>query len=121
MRIDASDTASVDRSIPINQRPPDATRATNADHNIVAFRRNSVDGKRLSQDQPIMNVFCGPHVSAHDAQGPAVWHRGAVSRQAGHRFAGPDTIPDPANPLRAIDDPNVCAYTAVYTPRTTAS
>jgi hypothetical protein len=57
VRIDASDTASVDRSIPINQRPPDATRATNADHNIVAFHKNTVDGKRPSQAQPIMNVF----------------------------------------------------------------
>ena len=114
--IDSNNTASVDLSIPINQRSPDATNATNAYNNIIAFRQNIVDGKRRSQDQPIVNIFADYTLQRTRLKGLRL---GAGVRYRGKQIIGSrgsDTIVDPANPTRAIDDPNVNAYTPVYTP-----
>ena len=114
--IDANDSASVDLSIPINNRSPDATNAMNAYNNIVAFRKNIVDGKRLAQDQPILNVFGDYTFQSGYLKG---LRAGAGVRYRGKQIIGSraaDTVVDPTNPTRAIDDPTVDAYTAVYTP-----
>jgi outer membrane receptor protein involved in Fe transport len=114
--IDASNRASVDLTIPINTRSPDATNATNAYNNIVAFRQNIVDGKRLAQDQPIVNVFADYTLQRTVLKGLRL---GTGVRYRGKQIIGSrasDTIANPANPLLSIDDPTVDAYTAVYTP-----
>ncbi|WP_414660201.1 TonB-dependent receptor plug domain-containing protein [Horticoccus sp. 23ND18S-11] len=114
--IDANNVASVDLSIPINQRSPDATATATAYNNIVAFRQNIIEGKRLSQDQPIVNVFGDYTMQSGRLKGLRV---GAGVRYRGKQIIGSrgsDTIADPANPTRAIDDPTVDAYTPVYTP-----
>ena len=114
--IDASNRASVDLTIPINTRSPDATNATNAYNNIVAFRQNIVDGKRLAQNQPIVNVFADYTLQRTVLKGLRL---GTGVRYRGKQIIGSrasDTIPNPANPLLSIDDPTVDAYTAVYTP-----
>ena len=114
--ISSTNVASVDLSIPINQRSPDATNATNAYNNIVAFRQNIVDGKRASQDQPIMNIFADYTLQATRLKGLRF---GAGVRWRDKQIIGSrgsDTIVDPSNPLRAIDNPDVNAYTPVYTP-----
>ncbi len=114
--IDANNVASVDLSIPINQRSPDATNATNAFNNIIAFRQNIIEGKRLSQDQPIVNVFGDYTIQEGRLRGL----RGGLGvRYRGKQIIGSrgsDTIASPTNPLVAIDDPKVDAYTPVYTP-----
>ena len=114
--ISSTNVASVDLSIPINQRSPDATNATNAYNNIVAFRQNIVDGKRASQDQAVMNLFADYTLQATRLKGLRF---GAGVRWRDKQIIGSrgsDTIVDPSNPLRAIDNPNVDAYTPVYTP-----
>jgi len=114
--ISSTNAASVDLSIPINERSPDATNATNAYNNIVAFRQNIVDGKRASQDQPVMNIFADYTLQATKLKGLRL---GAGVRWRDKQIIGSrgsDTIVDPSNPLRAIDNPNVDAYTPVYTP-----
>lgn len=114
--IDSNNTASVDLSIPINQRSPDATNATNAFNNIVAFRQNIVDGKRRSQDQPLVNLFADYTIQTTRLKGLRF---GAGVRWRDKQIIGSrgaDTIVDPTNPLRSIDDPSVSAYTPVYTP-----
>jgi outer membrane receptor protein involved in Fe transport len=114
--ISESDVASVNLAIPVNQRSPDATNATNAFNNIIAFRRNIVDGKRLAQDQPIVNVFADYTFQQWKLKGLRI---GAGVRYRGKQIIGSrgaDTSVNPANPLTAVDDPNVDAYTAVYTP-----
>lgn len=114
--IDSNNVASVDLSIPINVRSPDATNAANAYNNIIAFRQNIVDGKRLSQDQPIVNVFADFTLQRTRFKGLRV---GAGVRYRGKQIIGSrgsDTIVDPTNSARAIDDPKVDAYTPVYTP-----
>ena len=114
--VDAGNVASVDLSIPINQRSPDATNAANAYNNIVAFRQNIVDGKRRSQDQPLLNLFADYTIQTGRFKGVrgGLGVRWRDKQIIGSR--GADTIVDPANPLRAIDDPKVSAYTPVYTP-----
>lgn len=114
--ISSTNVASVDLSIPINERSPDANNATNAYNNIVAFRQNIVDGKRASQDQAVMNLFADYTLQATKLKGLRL---GAGVRWRDKQIIGSrgsDTIVDPSNPLRAIDNPNVDAYTAVYTP-----
>ncbi len=114
--ISESDVASVNLAIPVNQRSPDATNATNAFNNIIAFRRNIVDGKRLAQDQPIVNVFADYTFQRWKLKGLRI---GAGVRYRGKQIIGSrgaDTMVNPANPLTAVDDPSVDAYTAVYTP-----
>jgi outer membrane receptor protein involved in Fe transport len=114
--ISSTNVASVDLSIPINQRSPDANNATNAYNNIVAFRQNIVDGKRASQDQAVMNIFADYTLQATKLKGLRL---GAGVRWRDKQIIGSrgsDTIVDPSNPLRAIDNPNVDAYTPVYTP-----
>lgn len=114
--IDANDVASVDNSVPINQRSPDVTNAMNAFNNIVAFRRNIIDGRRLNQDQPIVNLVTDYTFQSGKLKGLRV---GTGVRYRGKQiigYRGADTIADPANPKVAIDDPKVDAYTPVYTP-----
>ncbi len=114
--ISSTNVASVDLSIPINERSPDANNATNAYNNIVAFRQNIVDGKRASQDQAVMNIFADYTLQATKLKGLRL---GAGVRWRDKQIIGSrgsDTIVDPSNPLRAIDNPNVDAYTPVYTP-----
>ncbi|MEO6246698.1 MAG: TonB-dependent receptor plug domain-containing protein [Opitutaceae bacterium] len=114
--IDANNVASVDLSIPLNTRSPDVTAATNAFNNIVAFRQNVVSGKRRSQDQPLLNLFADYTIQSGKLKGL----RGGLGVRWRDRqiigSRGADTIVDPANPNRAIDDPKVDAYTPVYTP-----
>ena len=114
--ISATNVASVDLSIPINERSPDATAATNAYNNIVAFRQNIVDGKRRSQDQPVLNLFADYTLQTTRLKGLRF---GAGVRWRDKQIIGSrgsDTIVNPANPLTSIDNPNVNAYTPVYTP-----
>lgn len=114
--VDANNVASVDLSIPINQRSPDATNAMNAFNNIVAFRRNIVEGKRLNQNQPVLNLFADYTLQTGKLKGLRV---GAGLRYRGRQIIGArgnDTIANPDNPRVAIDDPTVDAYTPVYSP-----
>ncbi len=74
-------------------------------------------GRRLGQDQPVVNAFGDYTVPS----GPLHHLRlGAGARYRGKQIAGnrgSDTIVDPRDPTRAIDDPAVDAYTPVYTPK----
>ena len=82
----------------------------------MAFRQNIVDGKRLAQNQPIVNVFADYTLQRTVLKGLRL---GTGVRYRGKQIIGSrasDTIPNPANPLLSIDDPTVDAYTAVYTP-----
>ncbi len=114
--VDANNVAAVNTAIPVNQRSPDATNAANAYNNIVAFRQNIVEGKRLSQDQPVVNVFGDYTIQGGKFKGL----RGGLGlRWRGKQIIGnrgADTIASPTNRNVAIDDPTVDAYTPVYTP-----
>ena len=108
--------ASVDLSIPSSQRSPDAGSAAAAYNDIFNFERGIVTGKRLNQDQPILNLFGDYTVQEGLLRNLRI---GFGVRYRGRQIVGnkgTDTIADPANPLKAIDDPTVSAYTPLYSP-----
>jgi len=114
--IGADNVARVDESIPIDERSSDANAAATAYNNIQGFRRNIVDGRRLQQDQPVVNAFADYTVQSGRLRGLRV---GAGARYRGKQIFWSrveDTIPDPNNPRVAIDDPTKDAYTPAYTP-----
>ena len=114
--IDASGNATVNNAIPINDRSPDVNGAVNSWNTLTALRRNIINNRRLTQDQPNLNVFTDYTLGVTRLKGlrlgGGVQYRG--KQIIGNR--GADTIPNPANPLAAIDDPTVDAYTPVYSP-----
>jgi outer membrane receptor for ferric coprogen and ferric-rhodotorulic acid len=114
--VDASDVASVDTSIAVNDRSPDVNAAVNSYNNLRNTRANFVSQRRISQDQPSVNFYNDYTVGSGRLKGlrlgAGVQYRG--KQIVGYRAA--DTIVNPADPTRAIDNPNVDAYTAVFTP-----
>lgn len=114
--IDAGGTATVNSAIPINDRSPDVNGAVNSWNALTALRRSIIDGRRLTQDQPSLNVFTDYTLGVTRLKGlrlgGGVQYRG--KQIIGNR--GADTIVNPANPLASIDDPAVDAYTPVYSP-----
>jgi hypothetical protein len=111
-----TNTATVDLSIPEGQRSPDANSAAIAYNDIYNFLKGSVIDKRLNQDQPILNLF-GDYTIQEGflrnlRMGIGVRYRG--KQIIGNK--GNDTIVDPSNPAKAIDDPSVDAYTPLYSP-----
>jgi outer membrane receptor protein involved in Fe transport len=114
--IDGNNIARIDPAIPINNRSPDAEQAADAYNGIYDFVNNLIEGKRVTQDFPVINFYADYTFQEGWLKrlrlGAGVRYRG--KQIAGYR--GSDTIVDPNNPSRAIDDPNVDAYTAVYTP-----
>ncbi len=114
--IDASGNATVNNAIPINDRSPDVNGAVNSWNTLTALRRNIIDNRRLIQDQPSLNVFTDYTLGVTRLKGlrlgGGVQYRG--KQIIGNR--GADTVVNPANPLTAIDDPAVDAYTPVYSP-----
>ncbi|MGH7957125.1 MAG: hypothetical protein ACREH8_08945 [Opitutaceae bacterium] len=115
--IDANNVASVDASIPINQRSSDVQTAVNAYNTIFEFQ-NTWTGRapELDDNQVRANLFA-------DYTFQTGWIKrlrvGAGVRYYGKTARGGranDTIRNPANPAQAIDDPAVDGSTAVYAP-----
>jgi hypothetical protein len=119
VRIDASDNAAADLTLPIDLRSPDAAAAATAYNALVLFRKNIIQSKRLYVDQKILNLFGDYTLQSGRARGLRLG-AGVRYRSRGILgFRGGDTIVNPANPLQGIDDPSVDAYTPVYTPKAT--
>jgi hypothetical protein len=93
-----------------------AVSADNSYNNLRNTRANFVSQRRISQDQPSVNFYNDYTVGSGQLKGlrfgAGVQYRG--KQIVGYRAA--DTIVNPADPTRAIDNPNVDAYTAVFTP-----
>jgi hypothetical protein len=93
-----------------------AVSADNSYNNLRNTRANFVSQRRISQDQPSVNFYNDYTVGSGRLKGlrlgAGVQYRG--KQIVGYRAA--DTIVNPADPTRAIDNPNVDAYTAVFTP-----
>lgn len=108
--------ASINTSIPANQRSPDAQVAVDAYNRIFEFRRSQIEGRILDQKQPLVRVFADYTFQSGKLKGVRT---GLGVRYNGKRILGDrasDTMRDPANPARAIDDPERSVYTMVYSP-----
>lgn len=114
--IDANDIATIDTSIPIDERSPDVNSAVHTYNTLVRNRQNMIDGRRLGQQQLSANFYADYTIGGGPLKGlrfgGGVNYRG--KQIIGSRAS--DTIVNPANPLTAIDDPKVDAYTPVYAP-----
>ena len=114
--IDASNVATVDISIPVGNRSPDASAAAAAWNSIVQFKATNNPLAIGFSDQPkfTTNVYTdykftrGPLKNLRVGGGVQYFARTAIGNRGG------DTIINTANPLTAIDDPAVDATTRIY-------
>ncbi len=115
--IDASDNAREDTSIPAASRSSDAAAAASAYNAIVTFEKTFSGNAPAIGDNPQSANFYADYTFQRGflrsiRVGAGVQWRGRISR--GNR--GADTIVDPANRTRAIDDPAVSATDLIYAP-----
>ncbi len=114
--VDSADTATVNTAIATNDRSPDVNGAVNSYNNLRIANENVVAKKRITQDQPAINLFTDYTLGSTPLKGLRL---GAGVNYRGKQIIGyraSDTIVNPANPLTAIDDPTVDAYSIVYSP-----
>lgn len=116
--INSSNVASVDTSIPVGNRSPDAAAAATAWNDIQSFKNTNDPNLKTYGVQPrfTANFYTDYRFSEGMLKNFRV---GAGVQFIGRRSIGNrggDTIIDPANPAAAIDDPNVDITTLVYMP-----
>lgn len=113
--IDANNVATVDLSVPVGNRSPDAAAAAAGWNNIQVFKQTNDPKSQSISDQPdyTFNVFTDYRISRGTFKnlrfGGGVQFIG--KKAIGNR--GGDTIIDPANPLKAIDNPAVDSATRI--------
>ncbi len=115
-KIDAANVATVDTAIPANTRP-DAQAAADAYNTIFTNYRNLNTSRAVGGNQRLVKFFGDYTLQEGRLKGlrfgAGVQYRGR--EVIGNR--GADTIVDPANPTRAIDDPTRDANTLLLTPK----
>lgn len=114
--INAASVATVDTSIPVNNRSPDVNTAVANWNLLLAGRAGVVSDTVISQNTTSANLFTDYAIQAGRFRGARL---GVGARYRGRTVIGnrgADTIVNPANPAAAIDDPNVDAFTIVYAP-----
>lgn len=116
--IGANNVATVDTSIPVADRSPDAAAAATAWNDIQTFKATNDPTVKNFSDQPrfTANIYTDYRFSQGMLKNLRVG--GGVQfigrKAIGNR--GADTIINPANPTTAIDDPTVDATTRVHMP-----
>jgi len=114
--IDGAGVATVNQSIPVNERSPDVNSAVANWNTLLAARAGIVSGTVTSQDTKSANLFTDYTLGTGRLKGLRL---GAGARYRGRTVIGnrgADTIVNPANPAAAVDDPRVDAFTPVYAP-----
>jgi len=116
-KVDSNNVATVDASIPANVRSPDVDAAVNAYNTIFTAYNNLNLSRTTGNNQHLYKAFGDYTVQEGRARGLrlglGVQYRGR--EVMGNR--GADTIVDPANPARAIDDPDRSVNTPLFTPK----
>lgn len=115
--ISADNVATVNTSIPANQRSPDAQAAVDAYNQIFTSYKNLNVNRTTGVNQPLYKMF-GDYTFQEGKikglrLGAGVLYRGR--EVLGNR--GADTIVDPNNPARAIDDPTRSINTPLMSPK----
>ena len=117
VRVDPqTNLASINTTIPAAERSPDAQAAADAYNRIFEFRRSQIEGRILDQKQALVRFFADYTIQTGKLKGIRT---GLGVRYNGRRILGDranDTMRDPANPNRAIDDPDRDVFTMVYSP-----
>lgn len=94
----------------------DTQRAVNAYNAIYNNIKNFLPDMQLAQDQTITNVFTDYTFSSGRLAGLRVGGGVQIRGRSVIGYRGADSIVDPTNPTRAIDNPNVDAHTTVWAP-----
>ena len=116
-KVDAANVATIDPSIPANQLSPDAQAAVDAYNTIFTAYNNLNISRTVGTNQQLYKMFGDYTVQAGKFKGVRV---GAGVQYRGREIIGnkgADTIVDPTNPARAIDDPTRSVTTPLYTPK----
>ncbi|MGH7959469.1 MAG: hypothetical protein ACREH8_21015, partial [Opitutaceae bacterium] len=115
--IDANNVASIDTSIPINDRSPDVVGAVNTYNSIFEFQKEWTGlGPSLGDNQSRGNLFADYTFQNGRLKRLRV---GAGVQYFGKNSIGSrvnDSIVNPANPAQAINDPAVDGTDLVYSP-----
>jgi outer membrane receptor for ferric coprogen and ferric-rhodotorulic acid len=114
--INASNVATVDTSVPVGNRSPDAAAAATAWNDIQNFKATSNPMEAVLTDLPkfTANVYTDYRFARGFLKNLRI---GAGVQYVGQRAIGnrgADTIVSPANPTLAIDDPSVDVNTRIY-------
>jgi outer membrane receptor for ferric coprogen and ferric-rhodotorulic acid len=115
-KIDSANVATVDTAIPANTRP-DAQVAADAYNTIFTNYRNLNLTRATGNNQRLFKLFTDYTVQTGKMKGLRL---GAGVQYRGREILGnrgADTIVDPANPTRAIDDPTRDVNTPLYSPK----
>lgn len=117
-RVDpTTNIASEDPSIPANQRSPDLAAAINAYNTIFTSYNNLNINRATNGNQQLYKFFADYTVQGGKMKG---FRTGLGVQYRGREIIGnrgADTIIDPTNPTRAIDDPTRSIDTPLYTPK----
>ncbi|HVW20802.1 MAG TPA: TonB-dependent receptor plug domain-containing protein [Opitutaceae bacterium] len=115
--LDTNSVASVDTTIPINQRSPDVASAVSAWNDLQSQLRNMVTG---SQPLSLMmrftaNFYTDYRIPSGILKGLRLGGGVNLRGRQVIGYRGADTIQDPNNPNAAIADPKASPYTTVET------
>lgn len=112
--IGPDDVAEVDPALP--ERPIPSVNGAKAWNDLQAVRKNWVSGtqKLRGLTEYTANFYTDYKFSRGFLKGASVGFGLRYRGKAVVAYRGADTIVDPANPTKAIDDPSVDAYTPVY-------
>ncbi|MES2696938.1 MAG: TonB-dependent receptor plug domain-containing protein [Verrucomicrobiota bacterium] len=117
-RVDpTTNVASADPSIPANQQSPDLANAINAYNTIFTSYNNLNINRATNGNQELYKLFVDYSVQGGKLKGFRV---GLGVQYRGREILGnkgADTIVDPNNPSRAIDDPTRSIDTPLYSPK----
>jgi outer membrane receptor protein involved in Fe transport len=114
--INAANVATVDPSIPVNQRSPDVNTAVSSWNSLISGRAGIVSGTQIVQRTSSGNLFADYTFSRGWLKGVRV---GGGARYRGRMVIGnrgADTIANPTSTTTAIDDPKVDAFSPVWAP-----
>ena len=115
-KVDAANVATVDASVPANTAP-DAQAAADAYNTIFTAYRNLNINRSTGVNSALYKFFADYTVQGGKFKGVRL---GAGLQYRGREIIGnrgADTIVDPTNPARAIDDPTRSIDTPLYTPK----
>ncbi|MEO6244206.1 MAG: TonB-dependent receptor plug domain-containing protein, partial [Opitutaceae bacterium] len=116
-KLDSANVATVDASIPANLQSPDVNAAVNAYNTIFTAYNNLNISRTTGNNQPLYKVFGDYTIQEGKTKGLRL---GLGAQFRGREVIGnrgADTIVDPTNPTRAIDDPTRSVNTPLMTPK----
>jgi hypothetical protein len=115
--VSASNVATVNSSVPASQLTTDAANAATAWNSIMTVRSSDVAGQQIAQNLVKYTLNFFGDYTLRDGRLKGLRFGGGANFRGPTviGFRGADTIRDPANPLAAIDDPNVGPTDTVLT------